>query len=459
MLLLHVRGATSFEYLRTVNGVLYLTFEETAKMLHLVDDDQEWDRSMSEAVLTEMPKQIRLLFATILINCGPTDPVGMWMKYRTDMAEDFQNRFKELTENEAINLALYEINLLLKSMGSSLDNFNIPLPQKTTNGQYISIVNANVGLIDYECIYTQMVQREQFHIMRLMLNPGQKEIYNRVQTALENNEPCLIYIPGSGGTGKTFLFKVLCLLIRSYEKSVLATAWTGNAATLLDGGQTCHATFGLPVPFLKDSTCRYSAGTRKANLIRHARAILCDEASIMPGHFLIELDRLCRFFTNVDEKFGGKIVLLSGDFRQTLPVCKRSTKTEIIAQCCNQHSLFLDNFSEIELKQNMRLEPGQENYLKWLNDLGNGQLYGFEGMHPDLIMIPENLVLQDRVIINSKGITKRIPACEKDLIDFVFESPFNVEATYTQSRAIFAPLNTDTMLINDIIFDLLPGRH
>jgi hypothetical protein len=133
MLLLHVRGATSFENLRTVQGVMYETFEEAAKAMHLVDDDQEWARCMDEAVLTELPKQVRLLFATICANCGPMNPVSLWERFREDMAEDVRFRFPDMTDDECLNIALFEINQLLHSMGTSLDKFNIPLPTTPTN--------------------------------------------------------------------------------------------------------------------------------------------------------------------------------------------------------------------------------------------------------------------------------------------------------------------------------------
>jgi hypothetical protein len=314
-----------------------------------------------------------------------------------------------------------------------------------------------VGIVDYNSVESLIFQREQCEVMRLQLNEGQRMIFDRVENALDTGRECLLYIPGSGGTGKTFLFKSICYLVRSRGRSVLATAWTGNAAALLEGGQTCHSRFGLPVPFTAESTCQFSAGSRKANEIRDARVILGDEASIMPGYFLKELDRLCRFFTNVNMSFGGKIVLLSGDFRQTLPVCKGASHSEIFQLCLNQQELFREKFVEMGLNQNMRLEPGQDEYLAWLDALGVGQLPRYEGLNPDLILIPEHLVLQDRVVQDANGVEIRQPATEQDLIDFVFESPFNVEASYTQSRAIFAPLNTDTMHINDLIYDLLPG--
>ena len=43
LLHLHVKGATSFEYLRTVNCVIHPTFYEAAVAKHSENEDEEWD--------------------------------------------------------------------------------------------------------------------------------------------------------------------------------------------------------------------------------------------------------------------------------------------------------------------------------------------------------------------------------------------------------------------------------
>ena len=60
-------------------------------------------------------------------------------------------------------------------------------------------------------------------------------------------------------------------------------------------------------------------------------------------------------------------------------------------------------------------------------------------------------VIKDTVERNEAGLERRVPATEQQLIDFVYGSPFDVEASYNESHAIFSPLNTDTMQINEMI--------
>ncbi|GKD24210.1 DNA helicase, partial [Tanacetum coccineum] len=52
--------------------------------------------------------------------------------------------------------------------------------------------------------------------------------------------------------------------------------------------------------------------------------------------------------------FGGKSILLGGDFRQTLPVKKGTSKIEVISSCISEFAL-LSSFKVFTLKHNMRL--------------------------------------------------------------------------------------------------------
>ncbi|XP_065640451.1 uncharacterized protein LOC136073037 [Hydra vulgaris] len=74
LLLLHVKGAMSFEDLRTIHGTVFNTFREACYRLGLLQDDIEWRNTLTEAVATRMPKQIRQLFSIILTLCEPDDP-------------------------------------------------------------------------------------------------------------------------------------------------------------------------------------------------------------------------------------------------------------------------------------------------------------------------------------------------------------------------------------------------
>ena len=75
MLLHHVPGATSFAELRTVAGVVCATNKEACRLRGLLQDDGEWDETLREVTLTQMPTQLRELFTVILVFCQPSGSV------------------------------------------------------------------------------------------------------------------------------------------------------------------------------------------------------------------------------------------------------------------------------------------------------------------------------------------------------------------------------------------------
>lgn len=88
LLLVNVRGPTSFQHLRTVNGVLCGTYREACQHLGLLENDTHWDHTLEDAVISSNAKQIRTLFSIILSTCFSSTPSDLWHNYKDHMAED-----------------------------------------------------------------------------------------------------------------------------------------------------------------------------------------------------------------------------------------------------------------------------------------------------------------------------------------------------------------------------------
>ena len=97
LLLLHSRGAISFNDLKLVNGVQYETLFEACLALGLIEYDEEWSRSMQEAVNWMMPCSLRHLFVRILIHCQPINPEQLWEKFKGGLSEDFMHLYHDLS--------------------------------------------------------------------------------------------------------------------------------------------------------------------------------------------------------------------------------------------------------------------------------------------------------------------------------------------------------------------------
>jgi hypothetical protein len=78
MLLNIVKGCTSFEDIRTVNGIEYPTFKEACRALGFLDDDKELIDCINEEAIWASGTQLRMLFTTIICNCELTYPKNYW---------------------------------------------------------------------------------------------------------------------------------------------------------------------------------------------------------------------------------------------------------------------------------------------------------------------------------------------------------------------------------------------
>ncbi|GBP61499.1 hypothetical protein EVAR_34736_1 [Eumeta japonica] len=76
------------------------------------------------------------------------------------------------------------------------------------------------------------------------LTEEQRLIFNRVCRSVDTALGEMLFLDAPGGTGKTFLTKVILAKVRGQGKIALAVASSGIAATLLPGGK-------LPIQCLK----------------------------------------------------------------------------------------------------------------------------------------------------------------------------------------------------------------
>ena len=141
---IHVRGPTSFEPLRTVNGIVCPTFRAACQELNLLENDTHWDTTIAEAIISASPSQIRTLFAIIILACFPSNPRDLWNKYKDNMSEDILYRIRISSRNpdfemnqEMHNQAL----LLIEDMcylicGSLLVRLGMPAPDRGMNDAF-----------------------------------------------------------------------------------------------------------------------------------------------------------------------------------------------------------------------------------------------------------------------------------------------------------------------------------
>ncbi|UYV76485.1 hypothetical protein LAZ67_14000604 [Cordylochernes scorpioides] len=224
--------------------------------------------------------------------------------------------------------------------------------------------------------------------------------------------------------------------VRAVGKIVIPLASTGIAATLLSGGQTVHSRFKLPIPLLENSVAAISANSSEAELIHRSSLIIWDEAPMAHYRALEIVDRLLKDIMHCDLAFGGKVVVLGGDFRQVLPVVPRASRAEIVAACIKQSKLW-PLFVILRLTQNMRAGIDAQSFSQWLLKVGDGDLPTDQ---QGLISLPESCIFH--------GV---------DLVQEIFGSSYGDITALSQS-VILTPKNTDSLEINEKVLDRLPNR-
>ena len=86
----HNRGATCFEDLRTVDGVVYQTYREACYALGLLDDDKEYIDAIKEANLWGSDWFLRYLFSILILSESMSRPVHVWDSTWEILADDIQ---------------------------------------------------------------------------------------------------------------------------------------------------------------------------------------------------------------------------------------------------------------------------------------------------------------------------------------------------------------------------------
>ena len=89
VLLNHVRGATSYENLRTVASITCCMFREACEKRGLMETNRSLDDCLTESATFQMPCSLRRLFVIILIFCEATNIRGLREKHKIAMGEDY----------------------------------------------------------------------------------------------------------------------------------------------------------------------------------------------------------------------------------------------------------------------------------------------------------------------------------------------------------------------------------
>lgn len=158
------------------------------------------------------------------------------------------------------------------------------------------------------------------------------------------------------------------------------------------------------------------------------------------------LDRTLRDLRSKNEMFGRALVLLAGDFRQTLPVIPRATVADELAACLKSSYLWR-HVQTLKLTTNVRVlmqnDPSAAEFSQQLLDIGNGKvpvdnLTGLITLQPNFCQISQT---------------------KEQLIQSIFPNlPQNYKNhDWLSERAIMAGKNKDVNEMNAAILANIPS--
>ena len=136
------------------------------------------------------------------------------------------------------------------------------------------------------------------------------------------------------------------------------------------------------------------------------------------------MEEVCRRVMNNNHLFGGKAVVLLGDFRQTCPIIPGGTHAQIHDACIQMSPLW----SKFEIRRLTQLIRNAQDpiYVEFVNTIG-------DGAGPDI----------DLRILSST-------THKEDLIAFVFPPDVLLDPLACLSRGILAPTNKQVNEYNSI---------
>ncbi|XP_022851655.1 uncharacterized protein LOC111373369 [Olea europaea var. sylvestris] len=434
VLLNHIKGPTSYDSFKTLNGVIVNTYQEAALLHGLLKGDNHCEECLSEAIIYKMPSSLRRLFTTLLILCNPNHPKLLWDRYKVYMIDDYVHR--NICVKDAEIQALEDINSILELSGKNVNYYgivsffvNIDETQRLARMIAEETMNFNIQR-DFNCV-------EKF-------NKEQRFAYDKVMEKVKNDSSGTFFIDGPGGMGKTFLYKALLTAVRGQHFIALATTSFGVVASLLPGGRTAHSRFKIPLETIGEVNCSVSKQSALGIMLKMSRLIIWDETPMVNRCAIEAVDRMLRDITDCNLPFGGKVIVFGRDFRQILPVVPRGKKDDVM----KANLVFSDlwpSYLCLPLVENMRAKSDPMFYT-YLLRIGNGT----EEEHTcKCIMLPNSIILPFEDEITSLKI----------LIHHVFPNKqAYVDNLHNMiNRVILTPTNECVDYINKILLEQILG--
>jgi hypothetical protein len=410
-----VKGATSFEDVATVDGVIHGTFRSACLARGMEADDGEIIAAMREIIeVTIRVEDIRHHFATLLLHNAPADPQALFNMFVDDLCDIDDG-------DDAVDMALLSIDSVMHRAGKSLadSEFGFILPDT------VNLRQSRIRLRLRDPATTAVEAQRQRDAILPLFTDEQTAALQQIDTAIEQDHASKIFgLLSSAGCGKTIFANGLAAFLRSKHRSVMCVAASALAAMLLSGGCTAHSSLHIPIPANEHTMCNLTVPERLA--MRQVDLIIWDECSMVHCDVADTVERSLRDVMKNNRPFGGKAILFMGDFKQLLPVVRYGSGHNSTIQHCH----WWRDVKFLHFSKNWRAERNPV-FASFLEDVGNGRIA--------YVDVPED----SRV----------------STIAEVIEAVYGPQCRDDSERQILALTLETCAAVNNMCFDILPGAQ
>jgi tRNA A37 threonylcarbamoyladenosine biosynthesis protein TsaE len=283
------------------------------------------------------------------------------------MYEDYFYHSIERSREMSNNKLLEQLQIRFQQSDRTLTEFGLPNPQ-----------SINTELEREKLKYNSKEEWELFMLLNrtIVNNLEQQNVLNKIYSDIDKGKSKIYFLQGQAGSGKTTIAKKIIHYARSKNKIVLGCAATALAAQNYDGFDTFHGLFKYPViedmEDIDQIDCielSMSNYPQRKELINAASVIIWDEAPSNEYHCF---KTVYEYF----DCFKGKIIICLGDWKQTPPVVKYGSVSDI-CKASIINSPIWSLFNVFKLTINMRLfgeinaNKHNEEYIKKQKDYAN----------------------------------------------------------------------------------------
>ena len=215
-----------------------------------------------------------------------------------------------------------------------------------------------------------------------------------------------VFCAGSAGTGKSSLIH---LFKEKYQGNCVVVAPTGIAAINIEG-QTIHSFFMLPPGLLVPDNLEMIPWPRKREVLRQVNCIIIDEISMVRSDMFAAIDLRMRQCSKGSAKrmpFGGKQVIVCGDFFQLPPVVADDVEDDWLqANLGGEYAFQTPVWKEAQFKTALLKTPFRQKddlrFLDMLDSIRHGDLASkktiVDGEELDAVEALNRLCTSDKIM-------------------------------------------------------------